>query len=141
MSTLYKVLGALAFVVLVIFTCVAYVWYRIAFMPELIPAQTGDTFVEVPEVVATSTKVDVTPTTNATSTPVEQPVRVNPDLLTPEQKALLETFGVDTANLVITPHMRVCAIGSVGEVRLREIEKGATPTVAEGLNLLVCYKK
>ncbi len=65
--------------------------------------------------------------------------KVDTSQLTPGQKQLLETLGVDTENLVITPAMIACAEAKVGAARVAEIQNGATPTFMEGASLMACY--
>jgi len=64
---------------------------------------------------------------------------VNTSQLTPGQRQLLETLGVDTENLTITPEMVACAEAKVGAARVAEIQNGATPTFMEGASLMACY--
>ena len=141
MRTLYNVLGALALVLLGIFIGVGYVWYQIAFAPKSISTVPEHTVAQVSQSDTASTS-STTSTLPAKSTPMlKSPIQIATSTLSEGQKALLETLGVDATNLVITPTMQLCAVNALGQVRVREIEKGATPTISEGLTLLVCYKK
>jgi hypothetical protein len=139
MSTLYKVLGTLVFAIFIIILGVGYVWYSIAFTPKSVAPASVQT-----ETITPSVQTEVQSTTTQPApvvTPVEKEVRINTSALTSGQQALLKKLGVDTTNLVITPAMKICATNAIGVARLSEIEKGTTPTLTEGLNLLVCYKK
>ncbi len=64
---------------------------------------------------------------------------VNASQLTPGQRKLLETLGVDTDSITITPEMIACAEAKVGASRVAEIQNGATPTFMEGASLMACY--
>lgn len=64
---------------------------------------------------------------------------VDTSQLTAGQRQLLETLGVDTENLTITPEMVACAEAKVGAARVAEIQNGATPTFMEGASLMACY--
>lgn len=61
--------------------------------------------------------------------------------LTPEQRKLLGTFGIDADALVVTADMITCAETKIGKARLDEIFAGATPTFFEGVDLFSCYQK
>ena len=139
MRTLYKVLGALALVFIGICIGVGYVWYSIAFQSHTVVVPKDADIAKTIE--ATTTDSNVASTSTASPSVFKAPTHIATSTLTTGQKALLKTLGVDTTNLVITPAMQLCAIQALGEVRVNEIEKGATPTVSEGLTLLVCYKK
>lgn len=71
----------------------------------------------------------------------EEPLVVNTNTLSPEQKKLLETFGINTDSIEVTAEMVVCAKAKVGEVRFEEILSGSTPTFFEGLSLASCYQQ
>lgn len=60
--------------------------------------------------------------------------------LTEGQKKLLESMGIDSTKVVITAEMAACANGKLGVARMEEIKNGATPSMTEGVSLLVCYK-
>jgi hypothetical protein len=63
----------------------------------------------------------------------------NPNLNATQEKAL-ETFGVDPANVPssFTPEQQVCFVSILGEARVNEIIKGATPTATEYLSVRSC---
>lgn len=75
------------------------------------------------------------------STTEEEPIRVDTNALSPEQKKLLETFGVNTNSIEVTADMIACAKAKVGEARFEEILGGATPSFFEGLSLATCYQQ
>lgn len=60
--------------------------------------------------------------------------------LSPGQRRLMETFGIDADNVEITPAMIACAEAKLGVDRVAEIRSGATPSFTEGLSLATCYK-
>lgn len=60
--------------------------------------------------------------------------------LTEGQKKLLESMGIDSTKITITAEMVACADAKLGVARMEEIKNGATPSVPEGVSLLVCYK-
>lgn len=70
----------------------------------------------------------------------EGEITVSAESLSDGQKQLLETFGVDTDNIVITPEMIACAEEKVGKTRLQEIQAGDTPSFFEGMALIGCYE-
>src|SRR5690606_22965944 len=87
-----------------------------------------------PEAITTDTSN--APETNVTS---EAPNRggsgattVDTSQLSPGQRQLLESLGVDTSSITITPEMIACAEAKVGAQRVAEIQNGATPTFMEG---------
>lgn len=86
---------------------------------------------------ATSTEAQVENTikTEAETTSVET------SQLTPEQRKLLGTFGIDADTLVVTATMITCAETKIGKVRLAEIFAGGTPTFFEGVDLFSCYQQ
>jgi hypothetical protein len=61
--------------------------------------------------------------------------------LTTAQKKMLESFGVDTTALTVTSAMVSCAKEKLGDQRLSEIMKGATPSFIEGATLFSCYTR
>lgn len=64
---------------------------------------------------------------------------VNTSSLPEGQRRLLETLGLDTNNITITPEMVACAEAELGAARVTEIENGATPSFSEGVTLFRCY--
>lgn len=66
----------------------------------------------------------------ATSTPS---IKTTNPLLTPAQEQALQKIGVDPAKLptTITPQMEACFVSSLGQKRVDEIKKGASPTPAD----------
>lgn len=60
--------------------------------------------------------------------------------LSAEQEQALEKIGVDPATLptTLTPEMRVCFVGILGEARVGEIQAGATPSPAEFFKAREC---
>lgn len=71
----------------------------------------------------------------------EEPLVVDTNTLSPEQKKLLETFGINTNSIEVTADMIICAKAKVGEARFEEILSGSTPTFFEGLSLASCYQQ
>lgn len=70
---------------------------------------------------------------------VEGPTFDSSDI-TPEQRELLGTFGIDADAVVVTATMITCAETKIGKARLEEIFSGATPTFFEGVDLFSCYQ-
>lgn len=75
------------------------------------------------------------------STEEFKPVTITADQLTPGQRKVLETLGIDTTSVTVTPEMMACAEAGVGSARYKEIVAGATPSIGEGLTLLACFKQ
>lgn len=71
---------------------------------------------------------------------VTEPIVIREEQLTPAQKTTLETFKIDTTQIVITPETVSCAEGKVGRERLDEILNGSTPDPFESLELLLCIE-
>ena len=65
-------------------------------------------------------------------------VAVDAAQLSAGQLQFLETLGVDTNNLTITPEMVACAEEKVGSARLIEIQNGDNPSISEGTSLMSC---
>jgi hypothetical protein len=161
MSYLYKIFGVLALIGLGVMLGVGYVWYELAFGPhtivdtaeektshsavvteEGIPTERVDTTSPGVSVSNTSTAPTEEATSTSSSTPtISKPVTIDEEKLSPGQAKLLKTLGIDTENLVVTPAMQKCAVDALGQTRFDEIIQGATPSISEGLNLVVCYKK
>lgn len=70
----------------------------------------------------------------------EEGITVDTSGLSDTQRKMLETMGVDTENIILTPEMVVCAEAKVGSARLLEIQNGASPSVSEGASLAACYR-
>lgn len=64
---------------------------------------------------------------------------INTSALSDTQRKMLETMGVDTENLTLTPEMVACAEAEVGSARLMEIKDGASPSMSESASLMGCY--
>jgi hypothetical protein len=88
-----------------------------------------------PTASSTTQTEDVTPAAPDTTSIVET------SQLTPEQRKLLGTFGIDADALVVTATMITCAENKIGKARLDEIFDGATPTFFEGVDLFSCYQQ
>jgi hypothetical protein len=83
-------------------------------------ASGGDTILPTSETVA--------PTENAQ------------DWLTPGQRAMLSTLGIDEADLppTLTPELEACFVEKLGRERVDVIKSGETPTVIEGIKATTC---
>lgn len=68
-------------------------------------------------------------------------VVVDTNVLSPEQRKLLETFGIEADSIEVTADMIACAKEKVGEARFEEILSGDTPSFFEGLSLAACYQQ
>jgi hypothetical protein len=71
---------------------------------------------------------------------VTEDTQIDASMLSEGQIKLLQTLGVDTDNITITPEMVACAEAKVGAARMEEIKNGATPSFGEGASLVACYK-
>ncbi len=69
----------------------------------------------------------------------EENVVIPTDSLSDEQLQLLDTFGVEGDEIVITPEMMTCAEEKIGQTRVNEIIEGSTPSFLEGVSLARCY--
>ena len=68
----------------------------------------------------------------------EQGIPLSTLKLSAEQKALLKKVGINTDTFVLTKTMLTCAGDKLGEDRMLEISKGATPSVFEVTKLVPC---
>lgn len=89
--------------------------------------------------VTTETASDLNDGSVAESVP-EEGIKVDTATLSDGQKKILNTLGVDTENLVLTPEMVACAEAKIGSARLAEIQAGGSPSFLEGAALVACYK-
>lgn len=94
---------------------------------QSIPADTKESVTTTPAVTAQE----------AVSAPPEG-VKVDASQLSNSQAEMLETVGVDTDNLTITPAMIQCAEDVLGPDRVAEIAAGDSPTFFETGRLLPC---
>ena len=70
-------------------------------------------------------------------TPIEGiPVSELP--ISDNQQKVLDTVGIDTESMVITPEMIECAKEELGEGRYNEVIGGAAPSPLEALALMKC---
>ncbi len=65
---------------------------------------------------------------------------VEADWLTPGQRQMLATLGVDESALpkTLTPELEACFIGKIGQERFDAIKAGDTPTLIEGMKAVTC---
>lgn len=63
-------------------------------------------------------------------------------LLNPQQEALLESVGIDPADVPtqITPAEQACAIEALGETRAMELVNGATPSITDITKAQHCFE-
>jgi hypothetical protein len=73
-----------------------------------------------------------------TSTPVADTSET--DWLTPGQRQMLATLGIDEADLpaTLTPELEACFVAKLGADRVEAIKSGETPTVVEGMKAATC---
>ena len=111
---------------------VIYVWKQLALENAVVTIPDQDS--------ASSTMV--APATATTSAGVfTKPITISTESLSPAQKKVLDTLGIGSRQVTITPGMVSCAVDTIGLTRATEIRDGAAPTIAEGLTLLACLKK
>jgi hypothetical protein len=83
-----------------------------------------------------------TPTTLPTTNSVDRATTSMPksDWLTPGQRKVLATLGIDESDLpaTLTPELEACLVTKIGEERFAAVKGGATPTIAEGLKAMGC---
>lgn len=62
------------------------------------------------------------------------------DWLTPGQRAMLSTLGIDEADLpaTLTPALEACFVEKLGRERVDAVKSGETPTVVEGIKAATC---
>ncbi len=86
------------------------------------------------------TTFPVTPEAQANGASAGSALEESPAWLTPDQRRLLDTFGVDVEMLptTLTPTLKACLESAWGSGRLTEIMQGSTPTVFEGAKAVSC---
>lgn len=118
-----------------------YLWFSLD-IPQYILDMTETTMSAEEEVLDSATN-----TPSSSESPQEEPALLTEPMtipssaLTDEQRALVETFGLDSENLTITPEMILCAEQTLGNQRFSEILSGALPSVPESLSLLPCLRQ
>ena len=85
----------------------------------------------------TSPKTTATPDETAGE---EKGTVISTTNLSAGQQQLLSKLGIDASKITVTPAMIACAEAKLGATRMNEIAGGATPSFAEGVSLLACYK-
>jgi len=67
----------------------------------------------------------------------------NNPLLSESQESMLRSAGINPASLPseITPELEACAVDKIGEVRVKEIVVGATPSASEILRFKGCLEE
>ena len=111
---------------------VLYVWKELSLQGAV---------VAIPEHTGTSTSAVVPIATSTSAAIFTKPITISTDSLPPAQKKVLDTLGVGSKQITITPGMVSCAVDTLGATRALELKNGAAPSLAEGLTLLTCLKK
>lgn len=88
---------------------------------------------------AQSAQATQTAGTETGSSDISEPTTIDASLMSDGQRQMLETLGVDTDSITVTPKMVSCADARVGADRMVAIRAGDTPTVIEGTKLMACY--
>ncbi len=62
------------------------------------------------------------------------------DWLTPGQRSMLATFGIDESELpkTLTPELETCFVEAIGQERVDAIKAGDSPTFVEGAKAVGC---
>lgn len=81
-----------------------------------------------------------TDSTDETTTETREVITVDENVLSEDQRNLLQNFGIDTDSIEITADMIQCAEEKIGKERLEAIIQGDLPTFFEGLSLAGCYQ-
>ena len=97
-----------------------------SFRSEPIPTE-----VEQPESTEPTSEQEVT---------TEGEMVIEASAMSPEQQALLRSFGIDPEGVTITAEMIACAETALGKERLDTILGGAAPTFFESAKLVGCYQ-
>lgn len=79
-----------------------------------------------------------TSTAAASTTPVTNDLRASELPLTPAQRKLAESLGLDPAQIVISDALIACVREKLGASRYEQILAGATPSLLESAKLLAC---
>lgn len=90
-----------------------------------------------------TTAVDATASTAVENTEnnedTAENIVIEKSSLSDGQQKALETFGVESDTIVITPEMIACAEEKIGKARVDAIISGDSPTFMEGVSLVSCY--
>lgn len=76
-----------------------------------------------------------------TTLPSEQTTApTSADWLTPAQRQVLRTLGIDESALptTLTPELEACFVGKIGTDRVEAIKGGDTPSLIEGMKAMAC---
>jgi hypothetical protein len=82
---------------------------------------------------------DVEVSGSVSQTVPESGTTIDASVMTDGQRKLLESLGVDTNSITITPEMISCAESTLGNDRVTAIQNGDTPSFIEGTKLMKCY--
>jgi hypothetical protein len=91
--------------------------------------------------------VEDTPVSPRVSTTTEQagvkaePLVLTAEMLTPGQRAVLESFGMGDTKVEITDEVYACVQDALGEARLGEVIGGSAPSPLEALRIAGCLTK
>lgn len=61
------------------------------------------------------------------------------DMLSDSQQTMLKAMGVEDSEIAVTYDMIACAEAKIGADRVEAIKNGASPSFAEGTQLMACY--
>lgn len=86
-----------------------------------------------------STDDDSSDTASQSTSKVESPTTIDASAMTDGQRKMLQSLGVDTDSITVTPEMMACAESSLGNERIDAIQNGDTPSFLEGTKLMTCY--
>jgi hypothetical protein len=111
---------------------VLYVWKQLAL---------ENASITIPDQNSASSTTVMPATATTSSAVFTKPITISTDNLPPAQKKILDTLGIGSKQMTITPGMVSCAVDALGSTRALEIKNGAAPTLTEGLTLMTCLKK
>jgi hypothetical protein len=139
MKTLKILIVVLLVLSLGILFGVGYVWKQVAFVSTENSLPTSN--IEVNATITASPSASRTQAGVLLPPLLSKPITVSTENLPASQQKVLDTLGIGTQSITVTPKAVECAVTALGSVRALELKEGGTPTIAEGLTLLACLKK
>lgn len=121
---------------------ILFVVFGAGYWLALNPSDQDTTETESSEVVADNPPVSSDQSSGSDSpATTEEAIVIDTSSLSEGQRKMLETMGIDSNAITLTPVMITCAEAAIGAERLQAIKNGATPTFSEGFKLFNCYNK
>lgn len=118
--------------------CVVAAWWYLQqqfYAPPAATTQSTSTSATSSETTTASTSAITSATTSITTA---GDIRASDLPLTPAQRKLAESLGLDVAQIVVSEALIACVREKLGSSRYEQILAGATPSMLESAKLLAC---